>query len=73
MSPATVKRRAPVVGDVVRACLERQIEGGQIDFVDDLANVVPAVLTLHAGCSAEQVEDVQRAGACGGIHAQTLS
>lgn len=30
----------------MRACLDERIETGQIDFVDDLANVVPAVLTL---------------------------
>lgn len=30
----------------MRACLDERIESGRIDFVDDLANVVPAVLTL---------------------------
>jgi cytochrome P450 len=46
MSPAAVKRWAPFIHDVTRACLDEKIEGGSIDFVDDLANVVPAVLTL---------------------------
>jgi len=46
MSPAAVKRWVPFVDDVVRACLDDKIEEGHIDFVDDLANVVPAVLTL---------------------------
>ncbi len=46
MSPAAVKRWEPFIDDVVRACLDEKIEGGRIDFVDDLANVVPAVLTL---------------------------
>lgn len=46
MSPAAVKRWVPFIDDVVRACLDEKIESGQIDFVDDLANVVPAVLTL---------------------------
>ena len=46
MSPAAVKRWEPFIDEVVRACLDEKIEGGQIDFVDDLANVVPAVLTL---------------------------
>ena len=46
LSPAAVKRWVPFVDEVVRACLDDKVEGGQIDFVDDLANVVPAVLTL---------------------------
>jgi cytochrome P450 len=46
MSPAAVKRWVPFVDDVVRACLDDKIDKGHIDFVDDLANVVPAVLTL---------------------------
>ncbi|MGX7680593.1 cytochrome P450 [Jatrophihabitans sp. DSM 45814] len=46
LSPAAVARWTPFVDEIVRACLDEQIEGGQIDFVDDLANIVPAVLTL---------------------------
>lgn len=46
LSPAAVKRWEPFVGEIVRACLDERIETGEIDFVDDLANVVPAVLTL---------------------------
>ena len=46
LSPAAVGRWVPVVRELVRACLDEKIETGQIDFVDDLANVVPAVLTL---------------------------
>ncbi|MGW1215026.1 cytochrome P450 [Streptomyces sp. NPDC002499] len=46
LSPAAVARWIPVVDEVVRACLDAKIEEGRIDFVDDLANVVPAVLTL---------------------------
>nr|WP_155767820.1 cytochrome P450 [Mycobacterium asiaticum] len=46
LSPAAVKRWAPFVDDVTRACLDEKIESGHIDFVDDLANIVPAVLTL---------------------------
>ncbi|HWS93080.1 MAG TPA: cytochrome P450 [Mycobacterium sp.] len=46
LSPAAVKRWEPFVDDVVRACLDERIEEGRIDFVDDLANIVPAVLTL---------------------------
>ena len=46
MSPAAVKRWVPFIDEVVRACLDEKIEEGRIDFVDNLANVVPAVLTL---------------------------
>ena len=46
LSPAAVARWTPVVDELVRACLNEHIETGQIDFVDHLANVVPAVLTL---------------------------
>jgi cytochrome P450 len=46
LSPAAVTRWVPVVDELVRACLDEKIETGRIDFVDDLANVVPAVLTL---------------------------
>jgi cytochrome P450 len=41
-----VARWVPLVDEIVRACLDERIETGRIDFVDDLANVVPAVLTL---------------------------
>jgi cytochrome P450 len=46
LSPAAVKRWEPFIADVTRASLNERIEIGFIDFVDDLANVVPAVLTL---------------------------
>ena len=46
LSPAAVKRWEPFIHDITRACLDEKIEAGSIDFVDDLANVVPAVLTL---------------------------
>src|SRR6201999_1774703 len=46
LSPAAVKRWQPFVDDIVRAALDEKIESGRIDFVDDLANIVPAVLTL---------------------------
>jgi cytochrome P450 len=46
LSPAAVKRWEPFVNELVRSCLDEHIEDGRIDFVDDLANVVPAVLTL---------------------------
>jgi cytochrome P450 len=46
LSPAAVTRWTPIVDEVVRASLDEKIESGAIDFVDDLANIVPAVLTL---------------------------
>ncbi len=46
LSPAAVARWTPVVDELVRASLDKKIESGSIDFVDDLANIVPAVLTL---------------------------
>jgi cytochrome P450 len=46
LSPAAVKRWEPFIHDITRACLNEKIESGSIDFVDDLANIVPAVLTL---------------------------
>jgi len=46
LSPAAVKRWEPFVNEIVRACIDDRIESGHIDFIDDLANIVPAVLTL---------------------------
>ncbi|WP_395310732.1 cytochrome P450 [Mycobacterium sp. AMU20-3851] len=46
LSPAAIKRWVPFVDEITRAALDEHIETGRIDFVDHLANVVPAVLTL---------------------------
>ncbi|MFC3965340.1 cytochrome P450 [Nocardia jiangsuensis] len=46
LSPAAVNRWGPFIDEVVRASLDEHIETGRIDFVEDLANIVPAVLTL---------------------------
>jgi len=46
LSPAAVARWKPVAEEVARASIDEKIESGSIDFVDDLANIVPAVLTL---------------------------
>lgn len=46
LSPAAIKRWVPFVDEITRAAIDEKIETGRIDFVDDLANVVPAVLTL---------------------------
>ena len=46
LSPAAVARWKPVMAEVTRACLDEKIETGSIDFVEDLANIVPAVITM---------------------------
>jgi cytochrome P450 len=46
LSPAAVNRWIPLIDELVRASIDEKIETGRIDFVDDLANIVPAVLTL---------------------------
>jgi cytochrome P450 len=46
LSPAAVARWRPVLDEVTRACVDEVIETGRIDFVDDLANIVPAVVTM---------------------------
>lgn len=46
LSPAAVQRWIPFVDEIVSAGIDEQIESGSIDFVDELANIVPAVLTL---------------------------
>ena len=46
LSPAAVARWKPMVEDLARASIDERIETGRIDFVDDLANIVPAVMTL---------------------------
>jgi cytochrome P450 len=46
LSPAAVARWRPMIQDLSHACLDERIETGEIDFVDDLANIVPAVMTL---------------------------
>ena len=46
LSPAAVARWKPIMDEITRASLDEVIESGRIDFVDDLANIVPAVLTM---------------------------
>jgi cytochrome P450 len=46
LSPAAMSRWIPFIGEFVRACVDEKIEDGRIDFVDDLTDVVPAVVTL---------------------------
>lgn len=46
LAPAAIGRWKPLVEDFSRACIDEAIESGHIDFVDHLANVVPAVLTM---------------------------
>ncbi len=35
-----------MVAELSHACIDEVIESGRLDFVDDLANIVPAVLTM---------------------------
>jgi cytochrome P450 len=46
LSPVAVARWKPYVDEIVRAAIDERIESGTVDFVDDLANITPAVLTL---------------------------
>ncbi|SNT36413.1 cytochrome P450 [Rhodococcoides kyotonense] len=46
LSPAAVARWVPVIDEITRACIDDRIESGSIDFIDDLANIVPAVATM---------------------------
>jgi cytochrome P450 len=46
LSPAAVQRWIPFLDELIRACIDEHIESGRIDFVEDLANPVPAVFTL---------------------------
>jgi len=46
LSPAAVQRWEPLIDDITRACIDDVIETGEVDFVDDIANVTPAVLTM---------------------------
>lgn len=46
LSPAAIERWRPMVMELSHACLDEVVETGQLDFVDDLANMVPAVLTM---------------------------
>lgn len=46
LSPAAIKRWEPFVDEITRAAIDEHISSGRIDFVEHLANVVPAVFTL---------------------------
>jgi cytochrome P450 len=46
-SPAAVARLEPKLRQVVDAVIDKVIESGRIDLVLDLANPVPAIMTLH--------------------------
>ena len=46
MSPAAIAKWEPLVRDFTRACVSDVIEIGSVDFVDDIANIVPAVVTM---------------------------
>jgi cytochrome P450 len=46
-SPAAVARLEPKLRQVVDGVIDTVIESGRIDLVSDLANPVPAIMTLH--------------------------
>jgi cytochrome P450 len=46
LSPAGIKKWHPIIDEVIRASIDEKIESGSIDFVDDLVNIAPAVITL---------------------------
>jgi cytochrome P450 len=46
LAPTAVERWRPMVAELSHACIDEVIERGRLDFVDDLANIVPAVLTM---------------------------
>jgi cytochrome P450 len=46
LSPTAVERWRPMVRELSHASIDEVIESGRLDFVDDLANIVPAVLTM---------------------------
>ena len=46
LSPAAITKWEPLVHDFTHACLDEVIEAGRFDFIDDLVNIVPAVLTM---------------------------
>jgi cytochrome P450 len=46
LSPVASERWRPMVRELSHACIDEVIELGRLDFVDDLANIVPAVLTM---------------------------
>jgi cytochrome P450 len=46
LSPAAVVRWEPLVRELTNACIDDIIERGEGDFVEEVVNVVPAVLTM---------------------------
>ncbi len=46
LSPAAVARWKPILDEIVRATVDEFIEKGEVDFVDELANIVPAIMTM---------------------------
>ena len=46
LSRAAVQGYRPRIAEIVNWCIDRVVETGSIEFVDDLANPVPAIVTL---------------------------
>ena len=69
LSPAAVGVWEPLIADFTRACIDDVIESGRLDFVDDFANVVPAVLTMAMlGLAPRRLGDLLRARPHAGVH-----
>jgi cytochrome P450 len=46
-SPAATDRLEPVIEYFVHRCIDEFVEHGEVDFVHDFANPLPAMVTLH--------------------------
>jgi cytochrome P450 len=46
-TPKQAKEHDECLADLANACLNKVCESGSMDVIDDLANPVPAILTLH--------------------------
>ena len=46
LSPAAIEKWEPLVRGFTHACIDDIIESGRFDFVDDLVNIVPAIVTM---------------------------
>ena len=46
LSPAAVVKWEPLVREFTQACIDDIVESGRGDFVEDVVNVVPAILTM---------------------------
>ncbi|ODU07387.1 MAG: hypothetical protein ABS81_01115 [Pseudonocardia sp. SCN 72-86] len=62
LTPAAVERWQPVIDDLTDAFIDRVIEAGECDLIDDIASPIPAVLTLMLlGAPVDRWKDWARA------------